>query len=182
MGRPNLRASPNINGVVLATSKTLCRKLSPWRPAWAPATFASAAELKSVTDNYDGQRSSWIGLTDDPKFGGTESALEPIPQVDGWVWVTGEPVTYTNWFSAGNPDNRNGSEHYVVMGDGRVIGGWNDDVGHLPWHLIEFEAEVESLPLDDFDLNNDGIINPTDRGCVCCPRNFWFNRPSIRPQ
>ena len=94
------------------------------------ATITSEAEQLFLEDLYDGEK-TWIGLTDDPAFGGMESEGQPNPQVDGWVWVTGEEVTFTNWFAAGVPNNQNGSEHYVTMGEGIKRGGWNDDVGHL---------------------------------------------------
>lgn len=50
----------------------------------------------------------------------------------GWAWVTGEPVTFTNW-SPGNPDNYNGREAYGTFfrngnfrGSGVQVKYWND--------------------------------------------------------
>jgi hypothetical protein len=75
---------------------------------WVFATFGS----------YGGtDRSLWIGLND------TEAEGQ-------FVWVSGEPVTYTNWL-AGEPDNAYGNESYVHMigameGIPDVVGKWND--------------------------------------------------------
>lgn len=53
----------------------------------------------------------------------------------GWGWVTGEPVTYTNW-SAGNPDNYRGAQAFggfFMKGDGRkspaTVKYWDDTGG-----------------------------------------------------
>lgn len=103
------------------------------------ATITSLGEQLFIEDFYDGQK-SWIGLTDDPAFGGSESSLLPDPTKDGWVWVTGEAVSFTNWFAVGEP---NGSGNFVTMGRGVKEGGWNDDFGHLESYIIEFEAVPE---------------------------------------
>jgi hypothetical protein len=75
---------------------------------WVFATFGS----------YGGvDRSLWIGLTD----AGHEGTF---------TWVSGEPVTYTNWLP-GQPDNAYGDENYAHMmrtgnGFGHPGGLWND--------------------------------------------------------
>ena len=67
-------------------------------------------------------------MTDDENYGGIESSTLSDPAVDGWSWVTGEPVAYTNWFTVGEP---NDSGDYVTIGTGAKVGGWNDDYGRL---------------------------------------------------
>ena len=80
-------------------------------------TITSQGEQDFVASIFDGGR-TWIGLTDDPAYGGTESFGQPNPQVDGWVWITGEPVTYTNWYNTNVPNNSDNSgcaENFGMM-------------------------------------------------------------------
>lgn len=63
----------------------------------------------------------WIGLTD----------LSPAGSAGYSTWITGEPVTYTN-FNPNEPNGQNGGEHYVAMnwhysfGSSNTMGTWND--------------------------------------------------------
>lgn len=59
----------------------------------------------------------WIGLTDDPDFGGSEG---------NFVWASGETPDYWNW-SGKEPSNAFGNEHYaeIRVTDGSTQ-GWND--------------------------------------------------------
>ena len=107
-------------------------------------TITSAGEQTFIEGLYDSQK-SWIGLTDDPAFGGTESAGQPNPRVDGWVWVTGEPVTYTNWWAAGEPNNQDGAENFVTIESGMLPGGWNDYSGQMGRYVVEFETGLEPV-------------------------------------
>ena len=68
-------------------------------------------------DESQGDPPLWIGLYQE------EGAAEPD---GGWVWTSGEPVTYTNWHS-GEPNDGSGSdnERYGVLH--YYVGcGWND--------------------------------------------------------
>ena len=79
-------------------------------------TIESAAE-NTVANNLrvlcststPGNCAAWIGLTD-------------AAQEGTFVWVTGEPLAYTNWFP-GEPNNQHGTENYVVIASGAL---WND--------------------------------------------------------
>ena len=42
-----------------------------------------------------------------------------------WAWVTGEPVTYYNWYD-GEPNNQNDDEYFGEM---YAFGSWNDITG-----------------------------------------------------
>ena len=46
----------------------------------------------------------WIGLTDSEAYGGHEAGAG---RSKGWVWVTGEPVTFQNW-NRSQPDDWTG--------------------------------------------------------------------------
>ncbi len=54
----------------------------------------------------------WMGFTD-------------IESEGNWVWVTNEPVVFTNW-DEGDPDNSNNQDAAVIFGTGSNIGLWND--------------------------------------------------------
>jgi len=114
-------------------------------------TITSAAENEFVfgllpTAQYS--VGAWIGLTDDEAFGGIESFSQANPQIDGWVWVTGEPLTFTDWGSFTNSigqfvqePNNSGNEDYVVL---HAFSGpieWNDaPAHHEPPFIVEYEA------------------------------------------
>ncbi|HYD02478.1 MAG TPA: GC-type dockerin domain-anchored protein [Phycisphaerales bacterium] len=58
-----------------------------------------------------GFRRLWIGLND-------------VAEEGTFVWSSGEPVTYTNW-GGGEPNNANGTEHYVQIP--WFSQAWNDN-------------------------------------------------------
>jgi hypothetical protein len=58
--------------------------------------------------------------------------LPGSPEPDGgWVWISGEPVTFTNW-GLGEPNNSDGLEEYAQLGSLESAGTWND-WSHLRW-------------------------------------------------
>ena len=59
---------------------------------------------------------AWIGLYQPP------GSTEPD---GGWQWISGEPVTYTNWFT-GEPSNDEGVENYAHFGFFVTMLEWND--------------------------------------------------------
>jgi hypothetical protein len=88
-------------------------------------TIANSAEQSFVFNTWP---SGWIGFNDEA--------------VEGqWRWVTGEPVTYTNW-NGGEPNNA-GNEDYAQF----VTGGrWNDLPNVSLPYVIEFEYIVTMGP------------------------------------
>ena len=68
----------------------------------------------------------WMGITDEGHEG-------------QWVWMTGEPVTYTNWGS-GEPNNAGGDEHFAFT----AVTGWND--------VDEFEIHPGIIEMPDRDF------------------------------
>ena len=84
-------------------------------------TITSAAENNFVFNTWP---SGWIGFTDEA--------------VEGqWRWVTGEPVTYTNW-NGGEPNNA-GNEDYAQFVGG---GNWNDLPNTSLPYVLEFDYIV----------------------------------------
>ena len=84
-------------------------------------TITSSGENSFVFNTWP---SGWIGFNDEV--------------VEGqWRWVTGEPVTYTNW-NSGEPNNA-GNEDYAQFVSG---GKWNDLPNTSLPYVIEFDYIV----------------------------------------
>ncbi len=82
-----------------------------------------AAEQKWLSDIF-GSRPYWIGLTDFAKEG-------------EWRWISGEPVTYTNWTFHEPMDADSGEEDYVFMGHA-PNGEWSDiSTEGAAWKFIQ---------------------------------------------
>lgn len=81
-------------------------------------TISDATELSWVFSTFNqpnGGRFTWIGLND-------------VSSEGHFVWAGGESVTYAHW-SAGEPNDANGGEDYVVMyppGFQGLDSQWND--------------------------------------------------------
>ncbi|MEO5915353.1 MAG: lectin-like protein [Luteolibacter sp.] len=68
-------------------------------PAGDPSLAGHLVTLSSIAENQfvrevANRQSVWCGLTDDERFGGHEAGAHPR---DGWKWITGEPLTFSNW-------------------------------------------------------------------------------------
>ena len=126
------------------------------------ATITSAEENAFIQSAFnDGLRhSAWIGLTDDEAYGGQESGGPSNPGAPYWVWVTGEPVAYTNWI-AGAPNNQlhipEGEDYTEFVFENQ--GEWNDLPDFQP-HLRDFYLIEYDVPLGD--ANGDGCVSGAD--------------------
>ncbi|HEX3725523.1 MAG TPA: lectin-like protein [Pirellulales bacterium] len=99
--------------------------------AWVYAMF-------SIFDGID--RGLWIGLNDYADKG-------------TFSWVSGQPVTYTNW-AAGEPNDSGGDEDAVHIESPRFRGPfWNDrngntfNVGSGQWGVVEVVPEPSACVL-----------------------------------
>ncbi len=119
------------------------------------ATITSQGEQDFLWNNVfsqtlkDENSAVWIGLTDNEDYGGYESVDQPNPQVDGWVWVTGEPVVYTYWENALLPANYGaggGSDFAYMSGYNPTPGGWGD--GRDYWNVAYF-VEYDTPPIPE---------------------------------
>ena len=77
---------------------------------------------------------AWIGFYQLP------GSAEPA---GGWVWSSGEPVTYTNWqLSTGEPNNYQGQpEDFALMYARQhdwdeIPSSWNDTLDVFPWYRV----------------------------------------------
>lgn len=78
------------------------------------ATVRNAAENHWLSGTFPG--SNWIGFTDEA-------------QVGTWVWISGEPVTFTAW--AGTAPNRHGGTGNHAANNQHLPGGWADLPGDV---------------------------------------------------
>ncbi len=103
-------------------------------------TITSGSEDAFVEGLVTDDKRVWIGLTDEVSEGTFE-------------WVTGEPVTYTNWLT-GEPNDANGLEDFVeLLSEPPFNGVWND----LPnvWSLNNgYVVEYDTDPVHSgmFDI------------------------------
>jgi chromosome segregation ATPase len=124
--------------------------VSTWHAAQAEAqgvggnlvTIRNAAEQDFVRQVV-GQQSVWMGLTDAGHEG-------------HWRWVSGEPLTYTN-FHAGQPDNNGGVEHWTEF-HGQGSGRWNDV---QPWNGISQNSKhgLVEVSINDLEDKQRAIAN-----------------------
>lgn len=92
--------------------------VATWTDAQA-GCYAIGGHL--VTSNSQAENNLFSALAglDDVWAGGNDLTLE-----GSWVWVTGEPMPYSNWRD-GEPNNSNGLEHCMVV-EGDNGGLWDD--------------------------------------------------------
>ncbi len=102
------------------------------------ATVTSAAE-----NSFLGGVESWIGLTDE--------AVEGT-----FVWVTGEPFVYSNWFE-GNPNNTNNEDHVLINFFGTNKWADHDQLTFKPF-IVEFECPPSPLPTQTAGLASGSLF------------------------
>ena len=102
-------------------------------------TITSAEENQFISELIESDGSAWIGLFQGP------AGNEPD---EGWQWVTGEPLSYTEW-NGGEPNQYQGAEEdYAVIGSSthsqsQWRGKWADipvDALSSSGFVIEFET------------------------------------------
>lgn len=121
--------------------------------SWVYATFSTFGGLN---------RGLWIGLNDAATEG-------------NFVWVSGEPVTYTNW-APGEPNATRLNEDYVHLESPAFRGpAWNDRdgndvlVGSGRWGVVEVVPEPSALILLATGLLLMGVVSLRRRAVrVCC--------------
>ena len=155
------------------TNKTIA--ISKGRGFWDE--FNNLLVISDASDNSVAQmivsyvgEGAWIGLYD-PNLSASYNSVNP----SRFVWVTGNPVAYTNW-GAGEPDNKVDSadigtvsplgEHWVYI-DGS--GTWKDDGLHVSYGgdyrprrraLVMWEGQldcVNGLPQNDQTTTSDMV-------------------------
>jgi hypothetical protein len=103
--------------------------------AWVWQTFSAIAPGQSF----------WIGLNDEAQEG-------------SFVWTSGAPVSYTNWWTAnGEPNNLGGIEHYVELKN--TV--WNDNNGSMQFRAV---VEMPAFALAPGDILTGG--GPTGQDLV----------------
>ena len=124
-------------------------------------TISNAAEdtfvqrLAETSGDLNG--ATWLGLTDNEAFGGQESWNFGWPdrKIKGWVWVTGESVSYTHWGTAqgyaAEPNDLAGEDFGQLwsfsntVGRGLGLATWNDGSTGATRYIVEYEP-VAAVP------------------------------------
>lgn len=107
--------------------------------------ISDEAENRFVTDlaMKSGVLRFWIGLTDEAEEG-------------HFVWVTGEPLTYTKWLT-GEPNDYGGAEDYAEIGFG-IPYFWNDN--NSSWSqpfVVEFEGVASTFRGNSYTVINQSM-------------------------
>lgn len=130
-------------------------------------TIFNPEEQKFVFSTFGGygskQRILWTGLYDPTQD------KNGAPHVSNFVWVSGAPVTYTNW-DAGEPNDAGGVEFYVAMyyPGYHNPGSWNDWSNRTADPIgVPFHGVVEYFP---GDADDDGSVGFDDLLAVA--RNY----------
>jgi hypothetical protein len=111
------------------------------------ATVRSQAEhdwILATWHNFQGlDRDLWIGLTDQAQEG-------------NFVWISGEPVTFTNW-DQNEPNNSGGIEHFANMRKNNPLAFWND---------LQDAPPVTSFHYNPLGVVELGAANPGTAFCL----------------
>jgi hypothetical protein len=119
------------------------------------ATINDVAENEWVRQIFGGDL--WIGLND--------------VNVEGtFEWVSGEPVTYTNWRLPFEPNNSGGEEHFAKI---RSVGDWNDLRDDIAFQY----GVVEVVPELTGDFDNSGAVGQIDLNLVL--QNWGDTSPPV---
>ena len=112
-------------------------------------TITSEAENNFLKTTFTPYSNIWIGLYQ-------PTGPEPA---GGWVWVTGEPVTFTDWYS-GEP---NEYENYEDYGSVSQYGKWFDIThGGQRWYPpYTMIVEYEYIPEPDPEPEAESVPEPT---------------------
>jgi hypothetical protein len=127
-------------------------------------TLEDSAEDTFVYFNLIGGAlgNAWLGLYQDMN---DSSYSEPA---GGWKWVTGEPLTYSNWYP-GEPNNGGNTEHYAGYWPADQ---WNDYVlssGNVGRYVIEYDTAT-AIPFCDSYSSTTGCpcgnVGSSGEGCA----------------
>lgn len=113
------------------------------KSSWTVAE-ARAVELGGhLTTVNDQAEHDWI-TANFHNFGSVDidlwSGFNDVASEGNWVWVSGEPVTYTNW-DAGEPNNAGAGEDFGCMRKNNPNALWND----LPDNPTGFHNQIHGV-------------------------------------
>ena len=110
-------------------------------------TISDAAENQFVKDNLPVGSSAWLGYSDEASEG-------------NYVWVTGEPTTYTNW-NNGEPNDSLGTENFARIRQDN--GNWTDRNGATYYYYVVLEIDCQQGSVSCSAVN-ENIANATYLG------------------
>jgi hypothetical protein len=117
---------------------------------WAEAEAEAVAAGGHLVTINDAAENAWIAATfnPDPPNSGVWIGLYQLPgsaePAGGWEWVSGEPVTYTNW-GAIEPSNHAPGEEFAHLGRFQASDQWNDWSPNRP-DYVPIAGVVEVIP------------------------------------
>ena len=115
------------------------------------ATIRSAEENEWIVSNLP---------TGSAYIGGFQ-AIDGAEPGNGWQWVTGEPLAYTNWYPGEPNDNHPQGED--TMDFYLETGTWNDTPGiGSPRYIIEWSADCNGDGIVDYGQILDGTLEDQD--------------------
>ena len=140
-------------------------------------TIADAAENQFVNNlKGAGTMRAWIGMIDP----------DGSDDISGLSWITGEPVTYTNW-GPGEPNNPNLEFHVEMFTDGT----WNNNQNLDPTpsfrtlgYIVEYEPKITFVVTS---IADDGSVGTLRQAITSANANgasadrVAFNIPGVGP-
>ena len=107
---------------------------------WPEAEAEAVAAGGHLVTINDAAENAWVAnmFNPDPPNSGAWIGLFQLPgspEPDGgWVWISGEPVTYTNWGDV-EPNDSDGIEEFAHLGIFQAHDQWND------WSHLRFDYQ-----------------------------------------
>lgn len=116
------------------------------QPDWFDAEAEAVLDGGHLVTINDQAENDWLAAT----FGGDEfwTGFTDWGSEGNWYWISGEPVTFTNWDSQ-QPDNGLGGEDCATFNHlpHRPIGTWNDLGNRTTNHpAMPFQGIIEVVP------------------------------------
>jgi Lectin C-type domain len=99
------------------------------------ATIRSSAEETWIQNTFSAYPYVWIGLYDPSQDGNGH------PHADNFVWVDGEPITYTDWYPE-EPNDFDGGEYWTQL----ILASNPPTDGTDTWNDITNDADPEHAP------------------------------------
>lgn len=120
------------------------------RNTWTGAEAEAQSLGGHLVTINDEDENNWVWETFAPLIGGLLwIGLNDAEQEGTFVWSSGEPTSYFNWWCRSEtdcePNNANGAEDYVEMNN--YV--WNDNINERPFiGIVEIKEEQQPTPTE----------------------------------
>lgn len=144
--------------------------LWPPQPMWYQAVNNALAAGGHLATIASGDEQAFVWSIMQPGACGCCPWLGGYRPGDEWVWITGEPWTFSNW-APGQPDNQMGNQYVLEMSPATCDGRWSD-VADFAFRssIIEWDADCNGDGIVDYGQILDGTFEDLDGNGVpdCC--------------